>query len=398
MHRLPPLPAVLAAAIALAGPVRAADPGPDSGILEQAAAKYESLDRFLFEGLIQVDVRAARGPQSQRMPFRIARDGQGRVRDEISSGPAAGMIVSDGREVITYNAMLAQYTRRPGNVDSALAGGWAGGVGAALLSRLSAAGRGVREIRRLPDETLPFGAVKRPCVVLDVAYGTEEYGAGVTEDPRRYWIDRETHVVLRVRTLLRADAPQYGGKIEQEETISFSRAVLDGPLPDSLWAFHPPEGVREVQQFSRSNEDLASVFTGKPAIDFTLKDLEGRSHSLKNLRGKTVLLDFWATWCGPCRITMPQVAKIHAEYGGRGVEVMSINVGESAAKAGAYMKRYGYEFISLLDPDREVSFQYRVNGIPTLVVIDAKGTVTDYLVGARDDAALRAALKKAGVK
>ena len=94
---------------------------------------------------------------------------------------------------------------------------------------------------------------------------------------------------------------------------------------------------------------------------------------------------------------MPQVAKIHAEYKDRGVEVVSINVGESATKAGDYITKNGYAFTTLLDKDRVVADSYRVNGIPTLVVIDASGTVSDYLVGARDDKALRAALKKAGV-
>jgi peroxiredoxin len=95
---------------------------------------------------------------------------------------------------------------------------------------------------------------------------------------------------------------------------------------------------------------------------------------------------------------MPQVDKIHREYANRGVEVMSINVGETPKKAGDYMTKNGYAFTTLLDQDRAVSTQYRIDGIPTLVVIDPAGTVTDYLVGARDDVALRAALKKAGVK
>jgi thioredoxin-like negative regulator of GroEL len=77
---------------------------------------------------------------------------------------------------------------------------------------------------------------------------------------------------------------------------------------------------------------------------------------------------------------------------------MSINVAEPAAKARDYMKKNGYLFTTLLDQDHKVATQYEVNGIPTLVVIDRAGTVSDYLVGARDDVALRAALKKAGVK
>jgi thiol-disulfide isomerase/thioredoxin len=192
--------------------------------------------------------------------------------------------------------------------------------------------------------------------------------------------------------------PQQGGKVEQQEEISLRRAQLDPALPDSMWVFRPPAGSRQVAEFSGPGADPASAFAGRPAIDFTLKDLKGRAHSLKSLRGKIVLLDFWATWCGPCRITMPQVAKIHQQFKSRGVEVMSINVGETAAQAGSYIRKNGYLFTTLLDQKREVAARYQVNGIPTLVVIDRAGTVSDYLVGSRDEAALRAALKKAGVK
>jgi thiol-disulfide isomerase/thioredoxin len=235
-------------------------------------------------------------------------------------------------------------------------------------------------------------------MVLQVTYQPGQHRAQITEDPRSYWIDRETHLVLRQRSLLRADSPQMGGKVEQEEVITFTTARIDPKLPDSLWVFRAPEGVKLVDEFKAETQDPAAAFTGKPAIDFTLKDLKGNTHTLKSLRGKTVLLDFWATWCGPCRITMPQVAKIHTAYKKRGVEVMSINVGENAKKAGDYMTKNGYAFTTLLDEDRAVSSKYKINGIPTLVVIDAGGNVSDYLVGARDEAALIAALKKAGVK
>jgi len=325
-------------------------------------------------------------------------DGKGRIRDEVTGGPARGMIVSDGRETVTYNSALGQYTRQKGSADSTVGRSTGLGVGGALVSGLTGMATGVAAVKRLPNETLVLDGVKRDCLVLDVTYERPAQPVQVTEEPRRYWIDRRTHLVLRVRTRLRADAPQLGGKVERDETISFRRALVNPVLADSLWAFRPPPGSREVAEFSTGREDPAAAFTGKPAIDFSLSDLKGRSHSLKELRGKTVLLDFWATWCGPCRITMPQVAKIHAEYKDRGVEVMSINVGESAKKAGDYIARNGYGFTTLLDTDRQVSTRYQINGIPTLVVIDAAGQVSDYLVGARDDVALRAALKKAGVK
>ena len=97
-------------------------------------------------------------------------------------------------------------------------------------------------------------------------------------------------------------------------------------------------------------------------------------------------------------MTMPRVAKIHKEYKAKGVEVLSINVGETAAKAGDYVRKNGYTFTTLLDIDRVVSNDYKVNGIPTLVVIDKTGKVSSYLVGAHEEQTLRDALAKAGVK
>lgn len=394
-----PITATLLATLAIAAPTAAQAPVADAEILKQVADAYRSLSRYWFEGSIQVDVRSPKGAQTQLAPFLVAVDGKGRLRDEVTGGPASGMFLSDGRQVVTFNGALAQYTRQTGNVDSVLKSLPNKGVGGTLVTRYAGIENGVVSIKRLPEESLTLDGKPRSCDVLEVTYAPGQHRAKVTEDPRTYWIDRQTRMVLRQRSVLRADAPQYGGKVEQEELVTFRRAAIDPVLPESLWVFRAPEGVREVKEFQpEAKPDPVSSFAGKPAIDFTLKDLKGRAHTLKNLRGKTVLLDFWASWCGPCRITMPQVAKIHTQYKTRGVEVMSINVGENAKKAGDYMTKNGYGFTTLLDEDRSVSTQYKVNGIPTLVVIDAKGNVSDYLVGARDEAALVAALKKAGVK
>ena len=306
-------------------------------------------------------------------------------------------MVSNGRQTVTYDAQLGQYVRRQGGTDSLLASQSWRGVGNTLIARFAAIEEGISGAKRLPDEVVALGGSNRECIVLALSYPALPQ-APTTEMTRTYWIDKQTHLVLRQRSIVKADVPQLGGRVEQEENASFQRASLDPVLPDSLWTFRPPKGSREVAQFTQPQDEPGSGFAGKPAIDFTLKDLAGAPHTLKGLRGKTVLLDFWATWCGPCRITMPQVAKIHAEYKNRGVEVMSINVGEPAEKASAYVKQHGYRFTTLLDMDRAVSAQYRVSGIPTLVVIDRAGKVSDYMVGVHDAMDLRAALKKAGVK
>jgi len=393
--RWSPVVAALLACLLLAAPAGSETSSTDQAILNQVAETYRGLKRYLMKGVIEVELRRATNPLSQRAPFFVASDGQGRLRDEVTDGAAGGMIVSDGKETMIYNRTLGQYMRQPGNADSAFARMVNKGVGGTLIARFVTVATGVTAIKRLPNEILEVDGARRDLIVLDVSYPQP---ARFTESPRRYWIDPRTHMIIRMRTRTGADGPMFGGKVEQEETVSFQRALVNPVLPDTLWALRPPAGSREVAAFSSERENLAASFTGKPAIDFSLRDLKGRVHTLKSLRGKTVLLDFWATWCGPCRITMPQVAKIHAQFKDRGVEVMSINVGESAKKAGDYIAKNGYTFTSLLDEDRTVSTHYRVDGIPTLVVIDRTGTVTDYMVGVRDSVALHAALRKAGVQ
>jgi len=393
-----PLSVAWLASLTLAAPVRAQLPAPERKILEQSAETYRTMKRYLLAGVIQVEVRSARGPQSQQAPFLVAADGSGRMRDEVTSGAVMGLFVSDGRETVVYNGQLRQYMRLPGGADSVIKKFTNRGIGSLVMSRYVALTEGARSARRLPDETLTVNGVPRVCQVLEVTYDPPNAGVPITEDPRRFWFDGETHLVVRQRTTMHADAPQFGGKIDQVETTTFQRASIDPRFPDSLWVFRAPEGAKLVDEFSNGPADPAAAFAGKPASDFTLKDLKGRPHSLKSLRGKVVLLDFWATWCGPCRITMPQVAKIHMQYKGKGVEVMSINVGETGEKAGAFIAKNGYAFTTLLDQDRVVATQYQVNGIPTLIVVDASGKISDYLVGARDEAALKAALKKAGVR
>ena len=122
-----------------------------------------------------------------------------------------------------------------------------------------------------------------------------------------------------------------------------------------------------------------------PAPEFALKDLDGKTVSLKDYYGKKiVILDFWATWCGPCRGSMPLLQK-YWEANKAKVEVLSINEQEGDARVRAFAQQQGYRFRILLDLDGSVQATYRVNGIPTLYVIDKAGEVRYKHVGYRPD-------------
>jgi peroxiredoxin len=136
---------------------------------------------------------------------------------------------------------------------------------------------------------------------------------------------------------------------------------------------------------------------GKPAPDFTLKDVDGRELALKDLRGKTVLLNFWATWCAPCREEMPQLKALYDEFKDKGLEVIAIDYSESAEIARKYFDEHKYTFRSLLDPGRAADNKYGAGGIPKVVLIDKDGIVRYFQRGFNSRMDFRAEVTKLGL-
>ncbi len=113
----------------------------------------------------------------------------------------------------------------------------------------------------------------------------------------------------------------------------------------------------------------------KPAPNFTLKSYEGKNVKLSEYRGKVVLLNFWASWCGPCRQEMPLLQKIHKKYSSLGFAVMGVNVEEDNTKAKGIVKKNKLTFPILFDSQNQVSQLYKVDAMPSTVIIDRSGRV-----------------------
>ncbi|MES0362755.1 MAG: TlpA disulfide reductase family protein [Desulfobacteria bacterium] len=118
------------------------------------------------------------------------------------------------------------------------------------------------------------------------------------------------------------------------------------------------------------------------APDFALKDLNGRTYRLTDLKGRVVLLNFFATWCGPCRQEIPDFVQLHKRFNGEGLEVIGVSLDmEAGAVLGPFINRYGITYPIVLGT-REVVVDYGgIRGIPTTFVIDDKGKISDYFVG-----------------
>ena len=122
---------------------------------------------------------------------------------------------------------------------------------------------------------------------------------------------------------------------------------------------------------------------GKAAPSFQLTDVNGKPVSLSDFRGEPVLLNFWTTWCDPCRFEMPYIHEVYDEWSERGLVVLAINVGESPSRVNKFIQDYNLSFPVLLDLERNVAGKYNVNitGYPTTFFVDGDGIIRDIKIG-----------------
>lgn len=154
-------------------------------------------------------------------------------------------------------------------------------------------------------------------------------------------------------------------------------------------------GVAMFQSGEASDrEQLPKI--GFQAPGFQLTDLEGESHSLDNLRGnKPVVVNFWASWCGPCRIEAPELVKLYKEYGEE-IEIFAVNLteGDSFEAAAAFAKEYGFTFPVLLDKEGTVSSLFQTRAVPTTYFINKEGIIRDIVIGLASPSDLQAKFRQ----
>jgi cytochrome c biogenesis protein CcmG/thiol:disulfide interchange protein DsbE len=127
--------------------------------------------------------------------------------------------------------------------------------------------------------------------------------------------------------------------------------------------------------------DSRSPVLNQPAPDFALVDLNGKRVRLGDLRGQIVLVNFWATWCGPCRAELPAIDDVYREQRDSGFTVLEVNEQESSADVSAFMSQIGQMPPVILDTNGSVMTQYRLKGLPDSFVIDRQGIVRGLSFG-----------------
>ncbi len=129
-----------------------------------------------------------------------------------------------------------------------------------------------------------------------------------------------------------------------------------------------------------TRETRGNLEAGDKAPDFLLTDLNGEKHRLSDYEGKGVFLNFWGTWCEPCKKEMPHMEKLAQEYNGE-VEILAVNVGESQFQVSNFADQYGLTFPIAIDSGKEVMDAYGVDPLPTTFMIKPDGTIDQIVIG-----------------
>lgn len=171
--------------------------------------------------------------------------------------------------------------------------------------------------------------------------------------------------------------------------------MLTGKMNAVSGALSSTETQEEATETEpEEEEEAAEEVKTIPAIDFTLKDQYGNTHTLSDYKGKTVFLNFWATWCSPCRAEMPDIQKLYEEFQQEDVVILGVaapNLGREKSEEGikGFLEENGYTYPVVMDTDAEAFQAYGINSFPTTFMIDKDGNVFGYIPGQLSEETMR---------
>jgi len=141
-----------------------------------------------------------------------------------------------------------------------------------------------------------------------------------------------------------------------------------------------------------------AAVVGAPAPDFTLTDIAGNDVTLSQLKGQVVLINFWATWCGPCRVEMPAIQRRYEAFKDRGFTVLAVDFDEPLTEVSAFARSLNLTFTVLLDPGGVVNDLYHMRGYPSSFIVDRSGLITKLHIGLMTEKQLDNYLAGLGLK
>jgi peroxiredoxin len=198
----------------------------------------------------------------------------------------------------------------------------------------------------------------------------------------------------------------FGHDTLQAVAVTLATAIRQSPVrPAPAGAFEElatlvryehVDASLDMPEFRSAMSKLEADDHAREHADFTLRDLQGNSWTLHDLRGKVVLVNFWATWCPPCRKEMPDLEAFGNRFKSQGLVILGIS-DEDAEKVKPFIAEQKYTFPILLDPGRKVNTQFAVEGIPKTFIYDRQGKLAAQAIDMRTEHQLLELLSAAGI-
>lgn len=271
-----------------------------------------------------------------------------------------------------------------------------------LTERLTSAERtGVEELAVADGRP---GGQKVRCEVIRATYNAPPgmmAGARIEPIVRTFWIDPERLLLWKEESVSRGNLfpsrPFEVGETRRRGTYTWH--AFGTPVEAELFGWRPPAEFRQVDKLLPGYQRASLDMKGKAVPEVSLQPLAGGGEavSLAGLKGKTVLLDFWATWCAPCREQMPAIAKLAKASG---LTVIGINDDSEPETARRYLAERGYGWLNLYDgKDKRARELLKVNGIPSLLLIDKQGIIQRVEIGHGESSekAIQEAIRAQGI-
>lgn len=362
-------------------------PADVQAVVDKMKAAHGDVKSLQMEGKLSRDFDVAGEKISESLPFTASFTRPNLIVHEVTGQARLG---SDGKQTYLFAIPIGRYHQQP--MDGRLGDEFLANLASQnpLLAMLALGDPGellggYSDLRLEPS--------KRP------ADGNTAIISGKVDDaPVKFFIDGTTHMLQRVETdmsasLKKNEVPAVNKAIVR---VDYTTISTKDQLPAETFAWAPPAGAREFQADDAIAEGEASELVGKPAAAFTLRDLENTEVSLTDLKGSVVVLDFWATWCGPCVASMPSLMKINEKFAPQGLKLFAVNLQEGKKQVQQFLADKALALPVLLDSDGAVAKKYGVSGIPQTVVIGKDGTIRKVIVGfGGDDAPLQEAIESA---
>lgn len=312
---------------------------------------------------------------------------QSKWRAELSSGSGEFARVFDGQSIYLFEPGGVEFVRLKRNdKEEALPEPYDNKVDWGKA----------KEIQRLP---CGFSGKDHPCVIIEapikpwVRPDVPGSLTKMTDGTIRIMIDTETGIWLNCRLVATVEGPM---TVQVDVTYAIQQMTY-GAASDAV-LFKLPEGLHEVKQLTRWNESsIKKELVGKPAPDLHLTDIQGKRISLTDLKGKTVLLDFWTTWCPPCQADASSVEKLNKKYGGKSLAIIGISVDEDRATVQGYLKTHPHDYSVVLSSENQLPWPYQIGEFPTYMIIGPDGIVKNAEAGDQGFGRLRKDLEKAGM-